>query len=1473
MDGSMSKGRRLQFLTVALVALLLPLGWYYFVYVSSEKVSLIDRNFRLLGRTSQQIQARIEYLSLSWVQMTEEFSKDVEERPTETLENFRKGAQRRATELINLIAGLEKNSTKVEFKKIANPEDKAQDRNAVPSLTVERKRDTVTAYFYYQYPNPIRFMDEEIFRISSMDSDQLRDKQPVPDALLQGFKRHGISLSDPEVTVVDKTQDGAWLITDTDTRKQYRITRQLSQLTIYNYNQYVVHITARSDLSSLLMPIVQQPEFDDVLVVGHKDEPYDKTKPKDGGQLDGGAVIFQRELGGIQVLTLALPVEKTQQGGENKENWSNRLVEIELGGAHYQAFLQPLQLSFVTGQKIEKRKWLVCGLVRADRFLSESLLIPTPVLFGFLFLILAATFTWPFLNLWFLGLRERLSVSDVLFLAFSLLIGSALFPLLLLDGYAYWGLATTRDQQLKNFADNLHEHFQTELDNIDQQLMAISTDPPQRSSQLDLSFQATSILSLGDLQYDISSSVEMRGGMDKATFWIPQKSYADSPYPYFDSVFWIDSEGAQRSKWAVQTQATPLINVYDRDYFRSIFQCWSRVRRRDGKTVHFYVDPIYSWNTGENLTVYSVPMEEPSDFSLTCPSASYRGSVKPAVAALVTRPLSLIQPVIPPGFGYAVFTDDGSVSFHSDYRRNLQENFFAESRHNDRLRSVVFGHSSELIDAQYRGKPHRLYVRPINDLPWFLVVYRDQELLNTANLELLSVALMLLLAYLSLLIVFLLLYLWLSADRLRWLWPAPERTKAYWLFGMTNLVLGLTLWMEVGLVTSGPWFLVVAMMLAPVLEVVFFYFIIFRKGFTSDSRKRDSFWFRFGYVFAIASIFLPLSVFPALAFFKVAYQEEMALVVKHGQLQLARAIEKRERRITDQYFSVQIDEKEQFLAKRLELQRGWRYLENILPRVQKPAFIQALTDKQLLDSITWTPLPENALDIYTTFFFDTRVFSFVPPEETNHKHGSGFEWVLSQIRPLYSEASIELHGVQGPGSANHSGPDLADTLSWRWERIGLRGEQLQFKKERGEDNRSLLLVSTIPDFEWPTGAFERSGLLLGSVFLVVLLYLSVRIIAQRVFLRDFLEPPNPGQAALKELSRNVLLLGPPFSGKSELLHKQEGFCVVDLHKQWQKKTVTYQNVEQEVHKVIALDHFEYQLGVPEQDYAKLQLLEELLFTYKKPVVIASTIDPVEFYCVGPVGRDGEVSTAFTHEQNKDSWAEIFSSFWNVYIGDEGDPEAFAEELSRQKAKILSENAHFFASQRADKRLSKLFCLVERECCPTAYLQEVGKQIVKEPTFAHLTSRELNEVIWDQACVYYQIVWSTCSTSEQFLLIRLAQDRFVNARNPDLPRLLKRRLVVRDPDLRLMNASFERFVESVTPSREVLVWEEKAKTSGWNALKGPLLVVLIGVGFFLYTTQPDLFNATTAFASAAAAGGMPALFKLFATFAQEDKTKQ
>lgn len=1260
MDGSMSREGRLQFLVLALLVLLLPFGWYYFFYVSSRQVSLTERNFRLLGVTSQQIQAQIEYLNLAWNQMTEKWSGDIQENYWLTApDKLNKEVKTHAKKLISLISGLKKDSTKVKL-------EKAQGAPSPSSFKVERTQDAVNAYFSYSYHIP---------------KDQHNQCENA---------------------------------------------------------QCTVQVTAESNLTSLLTPIVNRPEFDDVLVV----------RPQEGQQ-DEGEVLFQRSSSGVQILTLSLPVEKNPKGEEIKESQANRLVEIKLAGARYKVFVQPLQSSFDGENK--KGRWLVCGLVRADRFLLESLSIPHPVLLGFLFLILTAALTWPFLNLWFIGPRERLSVSDVFFLGLSILVGSALFTLLLLDAYTYLRLTAKLDQQLATFSDNIHGNFREELGKIHQQLTAINNDKFRQINGRQNS-------SYSDQSTDILSSQ-----LDSVF------TYADSTYPYFESVSWIDCGGEQLIKWAVQAQTTPLINVYPREYFRSIREDWTWTREQIGKTFRFYVEPIYSWNTGENLMVYSIPFS--SDPILKCPPAAAPDTPdnkQLAVAALDTRPLSLTRPVVPPGFGYAIIRVDGSVLFHLDDTHNLRENLFEETAYNKLLRSAVFGRSAEWIDAEYGGKPHRLYVRPIDDLPWFLVVYRDKEFLMTANLELLSVALLLVLSYFLIFIVFLLVYLWISGDRLRWLWPTPTRTDAYWLLGVTNLVLSLALCGGGNLVTARPESLAVAMVTVLVLEAFFLRRFLIRGlavpfGFPRVSeilRKRDSFWFRFGYVFALTSIFLPLSVLPTFSFFKVAYEEEMTLVVKHGQLQLVRALEERETRIKAQYFSVKVDKKKEFLDERLKLE----------PCMGPPA-------------------PQRPLDVYTCFFFDTTVgdSDSAPREKKNDENSWGFSEALSKIRPLYGEASIALRGVLDAGSA--------DRL-WRWE-IGPGRAQLTLWKNRVEKNSSLQLISTMPAFEWPTGRWEWSGVAFGLGLLLVLLYVSVRTIAQRVFLLDFLDPPT-----------NLLVLGPPLSGKSALLQRDD-FYVIDFHQrgeQW-SETINYEQVTQEAFKVIALDHFEYQIGAPEQDRTKLRLLKELLYTYKKPVVIASTIDLVEFYGGDHAGRNEAVKTAQSHGQGKDSWAGILSFFREVYIGE-------------------------------------------------------------------LTQGELNEVIGDQARVYSsQVVWSSCSISEQFLLICVAQNRFVNARNPDFSRLLRRRLIVRDPDLRLMNASFERFVRSITPSREVLSLEETAKTSGWNALKGPLLVVLTGVGLFLYTTQPDLFNATTAFASAAAAGGMPALFKLFASLAQEDKTKQ
>ena len=270
MDSTVSRKGRLQFLVIAALLLLLPFGWYYFVYIPSEKADLTERNFRLLGVTSQQIQARIENLHGSWKQMTRESEliKVCEGEKTDLAECLK--------QKINLIWGIEKNSTKVEH------------RGDSSSFEIKRERDTVTAYFS-QY-------------------------------LGEGW-----------------------------------------------------HVTAKSNIGSLLTPIVSRPEFDDVLVV----------QPKDGQQ-DGGEVVFQRESGGTQILTLLLSVEKNQQGKESKESQENRLVEVELTGALYKVFVQPLQLSFLRMTRLKNGSGLSVGsfvLIISSQKVSRLLLRSCLVLF------------------------------------------------------------------------------------------------------------------------------------------------------------------------------------------------------------------------------------------------------------------------------------------------------------------------------------------------------------------------------------------------------------------------------------------------------------------------------------------------------------------------------------------------------------------------------------------------------------------------------------------------------------------------------------------------------------------------------------------------------------------------------------------------------------------------------------------------------------------------------------------------------------------------------------------------------------------------------------------------------------------------------------------------------------------------------------------------------------------------------------
>jgi len=135
----------------------------------------------------------------------------------------------------------------------------------------------------------------------------------------------------------------------------------------------------------------------------------------------------------------------------------------------------------------------------------------------------------------------------------------------------------------------------------------------------------------------------------------------------------------------------------------------------------------------------------------------------------------------------------------------------------------------------------------------------------------------------------------------------------------------------------------------------------------------------------------------------------------------------------------------------------------------------------------------------------------------------------------------------------------------------------------------------------------------------------------------------------------------------------------------------------------------------------------------------------------------------------------------------------------------------------------------------------------------------------QAMPYYKSIWRVCSDDEKLTLSHLAHDGLLSSNDPDLERLMKKGLIVREPAVRLMNESFKCFVLGVEDGEALAYCEAKAKkSSNWEALKVPLSIGVASVIVFLLLTQREIYNSTLPIITAITAG-VPTFFKLISVF--------
>jgi len=1055
------------------------------------------------------------------------------------------------------------------------------------------------------------------------------------------------------------------------------------------------------------------------------------------------------------------------------------MADVTVAGVDYTLFVAPCCLF----AKTPAERLVLAGLVSSEKVRASSWAIPTTLVKVSVLALLIALVGWPFLKLVLLGDRQQVGVTDFFQLGASSVAGLAILTVVMLDVSAYWRLNRDLDAQLSDLAHALDNNATAEIKDANAQLTCIEETLGARKT---IEFDGNRLGSVLNDSRVWCTTVLPEHSANRLSNEPPDIRWR---YPYFETVTFVDTEGQQYLKLATSGNVSNLISVAEREYFRTI------ASGRGWKATDFCetscaLESIWSFTTGEAQAVLS------KKTTLQLKPGPHQP--RPAVAAISFPMRSLIGPVLPPGFAFAVIDRSGKVLFHTDRQRNGNENFFVETDNNRRLRAQVSAHSADELDINYRGAHYRAYVKPMELPGMYVVAMAQSERAWAINREWLVVALTLVAVYLV---------LWLAVavvtfiNGASWVWPDPRRR---WRYVAVSIVCGLLLVVAIRTVVhEDPQTLVLAGLTLPLVGWLFARLLLVSSPQRRSRGGRETL-----VTYSVASVLVLLvtGVVPGAMLFLASYRLHAWSYIKNSQLDVAHQLADRYERLNEAYLL------------------GGR--KN--PKSPAAYYTDIVSDR----------------DIYVNFLYNTTIKRLKENTKPPHDHKDGMLLrLLEDILPYFSEASV------GWRELLHDQSDDGTWESWR-RRSGFGEGALRARTGK----LALELTSSVPSItsvaatvKGDTRALALAQdsvtlLCMSAAGLLVLAGVVVYVFNRRVYLVGITQPLWACDSLVRNAGQNVLVLCDAESKEEQL----KGFSSLDLgpivtqqdfKRAWRMALFDVDQKSDDGSVLIA--DFDEGLDDVSSVDRKLLLLEELVFDPSRRVVVLSKVslrgltDSARHASgAGTAGADSKDST-FAR------WGRIMKA---MVIVERRQPNEALPSRRKQRSSAVT----FLLSER-DSHPN-----VRRVCDDLLQSDAVERgRLSRAQAFDELVERTLQ---------FYRSVWTSCSEDEKVVLGHVAKHGLANASARSVVRqLLGRGLLRADPALRPMNETFRHFILTRECAKHVEALESADGPSAWDRLRIPLGVTVVGVGLFLFATQKELYNAIFGLVTAAAAS-VPALIK-------------
>ena len=471
--------------------------------------------------------------------------------------------------------------------------------------------------------------------------------------------------------------------------------------------------------------------------------------------------------------------------------------DVVVADVSYKLFSQPVHLP-LGSRSVAEADVLVCALVNAGRFNKESHALPySKVIWAAMFGVLVFSLSWPLFKLRYMSDTERFSVKDGWLLAFAIFLVSTSGTLMLLNLSYTTQARDVQDQTLKQLANQIKRNFDTEMVQALAQLRLLEPVAAKRAP----------------------SDNRARGPAVLVPNYLTDNDTQLDCYPFFEAAFWTDETGQQVLRLDVRGSSTPPINVSSFLFFQAAKKADSLTTKTQPASgaippcpipppdsqqqalqefdnifnSHAYIDPVLSKTTDEfSVIVASARPHTPEIEGLV------------GIEGLTMKPMSLVDPVLPPGYGFAVIDSSCKVLFHSQTFRNMRENFCQESKDRYELKPVLLSAVDNPMDISYLGQTERAYVTEISSThfaagPAFLVVFRQPGVQLTLNLAIILVCSLLLGAYFAVLVLIALLHLALRRPfgliyPPEFIWPQPRESLNYLELFVANVAMLLAFW-------------------------------------------------------------------------------------------------------------------------------------------------------------------------------------------------------------------------------------------------------------------------------------------------------------------------------------------------------------------------------------------------------------------------------------------------------------------------------------------------------------------------------------------------------------------------------------------------------------------------------------------------------------------------------------------------------